>query len=610
MRNEELKTLKELIDSFDKDYYEEENDKLQQEIDNIRMGRPRLEGIYERIVSNVVPQNQREKEIKRLQNKKEDNKAKKKELGQALSQLRIASDKLERLAEHDLLLETFHRLLRSRYSKEMTDADIYKKNDSKYYKLYLSSTKPIRHSQNKISKEMYEIIKKNLNNLVHETNFGYESMNRAFEKNNINFDKIIKEKNVLAPGQKIVNDFKKDYSGGITFSPEIARLGVDVSTLENARKQIKGELDSSSLTVYGQDAFEKVKNIELAQKSKIETKGRYSHLIEIKEKYNRIIEISRETWYLEQILSAFSDTVINQTELYKGLRALVREQELEISKLSRETDKLYEKTGLQNKIDLIEQLEELYRQIEELNIKIEQYKNMGYEKQVDLLKQEYYNVRYEMIKILKDNPDLNKPKYNIDIEKIIKQEKELFEPEIKKEEPSYIKTDEEEIFIERTVPETQIAKEPTIKPVDNVEEIPTHIQTKDEEMFVEKAYIEETGKVESLELDSNLQTFRTYHYQNYMREKVLNSDLGKLSFSAYLESVAPHLIQLINIEKERERLARTIYKDYLKYYSSLENKKDAIEFYEFAGNNYGISNIDVPIEFDEEYKGMMKRWIK
>ena len=609
MKNEELKTLKELIDSFDNNHYEEENDKLQQQIDNIRMGRPLYEGIYDRISSNVIPQNQREKEIKRLQNKIKDNKAKKKELGQALSQLRIASDKLERLAEQDLLLDTIHRLLRSRYSKEMTDADIYKKNDSKYYKLYLSSIKPITHSQNKISKEMYEIIKKNLNERAHETIGGYESIERSFKNNNINLN--INKKDTTAPGYKIFNDFQKDYAGGITYSPEIARLGVDVSTLEYATKQIKGELDSSSLTVYGQDAFEKVKNIELAQKSKIETKGRYSHLIEIKEKYNRIIEISRETWYLEQILSAFSDTVINQTELYKGLRALVRELELEISKLSRETDKLYEKTGLQNKIDLIEQLEELYRQIEELNIKIEQYKNMGNEKQVDLLKQEYYNVRYEMIKILKDNPDLNKPKYNIDIEKIIKQEKEMFEPEIKKvitqEEPSYRKTDEEEIFIERTVPETQIAKEPTIKPGDNVEEIPTHIQTKDEEMFVEKAYIEETGKVESLELDSNLQTFRTYHYQNYMREKVLNSDLGKLSFSAYLESVAPHLTELINIEKERERLARTIYKDYLKYYSALENKKDAIEFYEFAGNNYGISNVDVPIEYDEEYKGMMKR---
>ena len=126
-------------------------------------------------------------------------------------------------------------------------------------------------------------------------------------------------------------------------------------------------------------------------------------------------------------------------------------------------------------------------------------------------------------------------------------------------------------------------------------------------MFVEKAYIEESGKLERFELDSSLQIFRTMHYQGYMREKVLNSDLGKLSFSAYLESVAPHLTELINIEKERERLARTIYKDYLKYYSALENKKDAIEFYEFAGNNYGISNVDVPIEHEEEYKGMIKR---
>ena len=39
------------------------------------MGRPLYEGIYDRISSNVIPQNQREKEIKRLQNKIKDNKA-------------------------------------------------------------------------------------------------------------------------------------------------------------------------------------------------------------------------------------------------------------------------------------------------------------------------------------------------------------------------------------------------------------------------------------------------------------------------------------------------------------------------------------------------------
>ena len=153
MKNEELKTLKELIDNFDKDYYEEKNDTLQQEINNIRMGRPRYEGIYDMIHSDIVPQNQREKEIKRLQNQIKDNKEKKKELGQALSQLRIASDKLERLAEQDLLLDTFHRILRGRNFTELANTDIYKKNDKKYRKLYLVSIKPITHSQNKISKD-------------------------------------------------------------------------------------------------------------------------------------------------------------------------------------------------------------------------------------------------------------------------------------------------------------------------------------------------------------------------------------------------------------------------------------------------------------------------
>ena len=80
-----------------------------------------------------------------------------------------------------------------------------------------------------------------------------------------------------------------------------------------------------------------------------------------------------------------------------------------------------------------------------------------------------------------------------------------------------------------------------------------------------------------------------------------------MSFSTYLETVAPQLTELINIEKERERLAKTIYKDYLKYYTALEDKHSAIEFYKFASNNYGISNIDVPVEYVEEYKEMRKR---
>lgn len=588
MKTEKLKTLKELIDSFDNGYYVQKNDELQQQIDNISNGDP--------------------KEIKRLQNEIKDNREKAKALGQAITQLQTAAGTLERLAEQDLLLFVFSKLVKGRNKEELKETKIYEENATKYDKLYMSSREPITHSQHKISKEMYQIIKKNLHEYSYGTRGGYQSIDYVFQENRIDLSIKDKDKAIYNIGDRIFKDFRKDY---IEDFSKLAQLGVDVSSLEYATKKIEGKLDSDSLTVDGEAAFSKLKSIEGAKKTHIDIRGGYSKLIEIKEKYTEIEELSRETWYIEKVLEAFIGTVIAETEMYKGLQDLVKKQGLELSKLTREADKLYEKTGLETKIKLIEQLEELYNKMEELGLEIAQLKQAGNYSQTNLIEQEYYKVRYEMIKILKDNPDLNNPKYNIDIEKIIKQEMEMFEPEIKKETtkeaPSYIKTDEEEIFVERTAPKTQIASEPTIEKTDNVEQIPTHIQTKDEEIFVDKAYIKEPDKVESLELDSNLQTHRTMHYQNYMREKVLNSDLGKLSFSAYLESVAPHLTELINIEKERERLARTIYKDYLKYYSSLENKEYAVDFYEFAENNYGINNVDVPIEHDEEYKGMMKR---
>lgn len=581
MKNENLKTLKELIDNFDIDYYDQEIDRLQEEIININMGRPRYEGIYNLINSDIVPKNQKEKEIKKLQNKINDNRQTKKELGQALDKLVLLSNKLERLAEQDLLLDVLSDRLRLRGNEELGKTKIYKENSREYLKLYTSSIKPITHSQQKISKEMYKIIKENIRKYAQKTSYGYRTIGSALETNEI--DLHIKDKDQLAPGNQIFKDFQKEYRG-FPYSPKLAELGVDINVLDHANRQFKGDLDSGSLTWQGKEAFDKVKNIERVENSKIETKGGIYQLRGIKEKYDKIIELSRETWYVEEILMAFSKTAITQTEMYKGLGELVREQELELTKLTREADKLYEKTALQTKLDLVEQLEELYNKTQELNFKIQQFKQNGYERQADLVEQDYHKLRYQMVKILKDNPDLNDPKYGINIESIIKKEMELLEPELKKEvvkeESSYTKADQEKIS--------------------------THIEVK-EEMPEKKAHIDESVKVESLELDSNLQIFRTRHYQDYMREKVFNSDLGKLSFSEYLETVAPHLVQLINIEKEREKLARTIYKDYLKYYSALENKKEAIEFYEFAGNNYGISNVDVPIEYDEEYKGMMKR---
>lgn len=567
MNNTNLKTLKELIDTFNTKYYTEKIDELEKQVDKMSADSPHYET-----------------EIKHLKDKIEDNKKIRAELEHSLSILRDISFRLESLAKEDILLDVFYGLLRENGNLDLENNKIHEKNNVMYKKLYYASIKPIEASLKKTSKETYKTLKAKWKMHAYKG----RTIEDAVESNRIRIDANL--------GREVFKDFQDNYRG-YPYSVRISELGVDIGVLDNARKQIKGEPNLESLTSDGKEAFNVLKDIEYAKKANININGRESRLIDVEQKYKEIVNLSRENWYLKEILKAFANTDIVDSKMYIGLQEISQEQELQLSKLLKKADKEYEKTGLQNKINLVEYLEDLYAKIEDLSLKIEQSKRMGNEKQTELLKQEYYNLRYEMIKILKDNPDLNNPKYNVDIEKIIKNEKEMLEAEIKKD---------KEIFVEKTIPEVQVTTEPTVKSTNNIEEKPKTILSETERTLREGTYIKESGKLESFELDSNLQTLRTYHYQNYMREKVMNSDLGKLSFSTYLTRVAPNLTELINIEKERESLARTIYKDYLKYYSSLENKKSAITFYEFASNNYGISNMDVPIEYDEEYKGMMR----
>ena len=56
---------------------------------------------------------------------------------------------------------------------------------------------------------------------------------------------------------------------------------------------------------------------------------------------------------------------------------------------------------------------------------------------------------------------------------------------------------------------------------------------------------------------------------------------------------------LIEVEKEREARAATVYKLYLKYLASLEDKTYAMRFTEFAQRRYGFEPSDIPVEYDE-----------
>lgn len=580
MNIQQTKDFKEIIDSLDTGYYKEKNEQLEKEINNIMMGRPRLEGINDFVSSKIVPQNEREKEINKLKNKIKDNREKSRELGIALNELKTSADKLEQLAKQDTLTRELEMLLKYWRSDEIEKSDIFKENKKEYMKLYSKTNKKLTESKHKISKEMYKTIKKNYRERAHKVFDRYQSIENALKDNGI------KKADGNTAGFRIFVETKDKYNG---FFDKLEQLGVKTDIINYAHSQIHNKSNSNALTWEGKDAFDKLKNIEKAEETKIEIKGGLSKLRQIKEKYTKIVELSRETWYVDQIVSAFKDTDITKTEMYIGLKELIREQERELYKLSSEADKLYEKTGLQDKIDLVAQLEELYAKTEELKIKIEKLKDNGKFSEAQIYEQEYFKLRYEMIKFLRENPDLDNPKYNIDIKNIIKKEMELLEPEIKKES---VKIEQENTKVESQVVEEVIEAKP--------------IEVEKQEEKVEP--VKETNNLtEKFELEPNLQIFRTMHYQNYMKEKVLNSDLGKLSFSDYLEINAPHLTTLINVEKERESVARTIYRQYIIYYSSLEDKQLAMSFEEYTVRNHNFSNIDVPIEHEEEYKGMMRR---
>ena len=581
MNIQETKDFKEIIDSLDTGYYKEKNEQLEKEINNIMMGRPRLEGIHNFVSSKVVPKNEREKEINKLKNQIKDNREKSRELGIAINELKTSADKLEQLAKQDILTHELNSLLKHWRSNEMEKSNIFNENKKEYLKLYSKTDKKIDESKHKISKEMYKIIKKNYRERAHKVFDRHQSIENALKDNGI------KKADGYTAGNRIFGETKEKYTG---FFERLSQLGVKIDTINYAHTQIHSEDKSKSLTWEGKDAFNKLKNIEKAEKTKIEIKGGPSKLRQIKEKYIEIVELSRETWYVDQIVSAFKDTDITKTEMYMGLKDLIREQERELYKLSSEVDKLYEKTGLQDKMDLVEQLEELYAKTEELKSKIENLKDSGKFSEAQIYEQEYFKLRYDMIRILRENPDLDNPKYNIDIKNIIKKEMESLEPEIKKEEVKVEK--------ETTKADSQVVVE------EKIESKPIEVEKQEEKTVPVK---ETDNLVEKFELEPNLQIFRTMHYQNYMREKVLNSDLGKLSFSNYLQTVAPNLTQLIKVEKERESVARTIYKQYIIYYSSLEDKQLAMSFEEYSVRNHNLDNIDVPIEHEEEYKGMMRR---
>ena len=175
MNNNEIKTVKEIVNKLSTDYYKKQIEQMEIEIENIQLKRPRYEGIYNSNPGEIVPSKNIQKEVTKLKHKIQEVKKNSHELAIAISDLKKNLDKMEQLAEKDVLIDALYKVLDTRLTKTEKN-DVYEENKARYAKLHLKSTKPISNTRLKINKEMYKTIKSKLHERAYEQTFGYSNI--------------------------------------------------------------------------------------------------------------------------------------------------------------------------------------------------------------------------------------------------------------------------------------------------------------------------------------------------------------------------------------------------------------------------------------------------
>ena len=117
---------------------------------------------------------------------------------------------------------------------------------------------------------------------------------------------------------------------------------------------------------------------------------------------------------------------------------------------------------------------------------------------------------------------------------------------------------------------------------------------------------EETGY-----LASDIELLREYYPSvGYSDEKIslylatnMKKTKQRLDDEENIKVIEVPLEELIEIEKRRENRAKNVFKLYVQYLASLEDKSQAMRFSEFARLRHGLSEDDLPYEYtDEEEK--------
>ena len=299
------------------------------------------------------------------------------------------------------------------------------------------------------------------------------------------------------------------------------------------------------------------------------------------------------------IIDAFDNTSIKDTDLFKHLIEIYRKQNNKLNKLMNKVNEVYSRSGLKELLEAESRLKDLSRQSLELQARrIRTYDEFGEGPSFDYTYSVEDKIRTEMLAILLKYPELNKPIYGINLEQYNKRGKYIGDKITKeqdvKEISRPIKVEDEEPF----VPTIVVTEEELKRDLGILEE--SQEQEQKNHWKPAKETIEDDN---NFEIPYDLSSVRTDYYNRYMFEKVKGTELGQMNFSEYLENVAPDLKELIEIERRRENRAKNVFKLYVQYLASIEDKSQAMRFTDFAKLRHGLEKDDLPYEYsDEEVK--------
>lgn len=538
----------EIIENLKTDYYKELKKKLEQRRIDLNNGETHVKNspyTKEQLLKDV------ERALKK--NKKRSYKA-----YQTISYVKSTARQLDQISEKYSLLNIFLDDIssvlnpRNKETDKLEPTDTYETYTKKYKKVIEKERRELSKQLNSIAKQLQKKLKKDAKDCIVNGDklpiSNYVSLKEKIEKGNYNLEQHIREDgyNSLENFVRMISYEKKS---------EVINVNIEMS-LHHGGKILAAQKDYESKDHqygrYAGNTYEKLKEIEKNSKEYVLNIDRKS-LTKAKELYTKANNIAKEIKYLDVLIEIYGETCIKDTETFKMIGQLRQEQVSKINDLIKLADETYEKSGIQPKIDAEQRLRELQKNILQKKHKLNQLEEKEYNKnheEIEQLKDEIFELEKEFRQIIGKNRDLNKPEYRVDLKLEETKEKEESKETIEKH---------------------------STKQKENVEYKPKEIELKD-----------------------NLKDIRFSYYQQYNLKRISNPEkFSEMSFSEYLQMVAPQQKELIKYEKQKEEQNVTIYKLYINYVVSCGGKQNAMGFQEFAQRKYGLKNVDIPVEYEE-----------